>query len=1008
MQSKANRSGVLSCAVSALAIALPTFMPGVALAATPAADAPAPQAASPDADAPGIIVTGIRASIERAVSIKRNAASIVDAISAQDIGKLPDATISDSLQRIPGVQIRRDAGEGSTVNVRGLPQVVTLMNGESFLGAGSITSVQPNFTDIPSQLFSGASVIKSSTGSMLSAGISGTIDLKTRRPFDLKSGVHGAFSADGGSGSSTKKFDPHFNGLVSWRNDNVGLLISAAYSKDHLGNSYSGIQRDYGGRLADESLANATGYGGFRFDNPNRGTNVPGGIDVNGNGTATDSFFSPQAHTGWNRMTERERIGVNGSFQAHLSDTLEFVADGFYTKQNQYTGTSGFQMQGVNWQAADFVPGQSRDTGSLINGFHFNTTQKYNYTLQNFDSYSELNRAISDSTNLNAELRYKGEKLRLTLRGVYGKANYRLDNSYAQFSLSDGTQWFNGVGTYPASLGGNRIFNPLGYTYNTLPATVDYIGSSVNFTLPGQLTNELGNKSAYALKTISSEGNQRSNADMKVLRLDGAYEFNSSFNVEFGLRYGDRSAQQTVFDRAAPLYGGNGASNPAGCYVKWKAFDVQMNDPSCYANNASGQYLTAGLTRLATDPTLSGLLTQSSLPVGGVGSIYTINPMAMRDPLAFQNSFYPGNKEFVQPGQTFSVGFKQWSGFAQLNYAGEIGSMAFHANGGLRIINTSLHVIQHLAGSPQPYGLPNTDAGTLTTDRSFTDFLPAFNASLDVTSKLRLRAAVAKNMTPLNLDQWGGGLNLNYAIDTTTNPPVFHVAGGSSNGNPQLDPWRSTNYDVSLEYYLGRTSMISLALFRIDVKSFIQSATVMRSNIPDLDGVVRSTVPITTNVQGNGGKLQGVEVGGKYGFDFLPGWLGGFGIDANYTYSDSSSGNYDLSGAKEPFHDNSKHQINAALWYEKYGLQARVAWNYRSKRAEQSDFAGIAGMTLYQAPTNYVDASVSYDVNKQVTIFAQGSNLTKESEHYFLVWPDLKAFNNLYERRFQIGARARF
>jgi TonB-dependent receptor len=141
------------------------------------------------------------------------------------------------------VQIRRDAGEGSTVNVRGLPQVVTLMNGESFLGAGSITSVQPSFTDIPSSLFSGASVIKSSTASLLSAGISGTIDLKTRRPFDLKPGLHGAFAMEGATGSSSKKFDPHFNGLVSWHNDTVGLLISGSYSKDHLGNSYSGIQR---------------------------------------------------------------------------------------------------------------------------------------------------------------------------------------------------------------------------------------------------------------------------------------------------------------------------------------------------------------------------------------------------------------------------------------------------------------------------------------------------------------------------------------------------------------------------------------------------------------------------------------------------------------------------------------------------------------------------------------------------------------------------------------------
>jgi outer membrane receptor protein involved in Fe transport len=118
MQSKAIRSRALSCAASALAIALPMLMSTTAHAEdAPPATTPANQDAAPE-----IIVTGIRASVERAISIKRNAPNVVDAISAQDIGKLPDATISDSLQRIPGVQIRRDAGEGSTVNVRGLPR----------------------------------------------------------------------------------------------------------------------------------------------------------------------------------------------------------------------------------------------------------------------------------------------------------------------------------------------------------------------------------------------------------------------------------------------------------------------------------------------------------------------------------------------------------------------------------------------------------------------------------------------------------------------------------------------------------------------------------------------------------------------------------------------------------------------------------------------------------------------------------------------------------------------
>lgn len=129
-----------------------------------------------------VVVTGVRGSEQKSIDLKRYAESIQDSIAAEDIGKLPDTTISDSLQRITGVQIDREGGEGTSVNIRGLPQVGTLLNGEEFITSGSIVSVQPDFGDIPSQLFSGADVIKSSTASLLNTGITGTIDLKTRRP----------------------------------------------------------------------------------------------------------------------------------------------------------------------------------------------------------------------------------------------------------------------------------------------------------------------------------------------------------------------------------------------------------------------------------------------------------------------------------------------------------------------------------------------------------------------------------------------------------------------------------------------------------------------------------------------------------------------------------------------------------------------------------------------------------------------------------------------------------
>jgi TonB-dependent receptor len=976
-----------------------------------------------DPSAEDIIVTGIRASQERAVNIKRNATSVVDSISAEDIGKLPDVTISDSLQRIPGVQILRSAGEGSTINIRGLPQVTTLLNGEAYLGAQSITTIQPNFNDIPSQLFAGADVIKSATADSLNAGITGTVNLRTRRPFDLKDGVTVAVAAEGTYGDKTKhKFDPNFNGLLSWHNDRFGVMVSAAYSDVRLSNSHNGIQEGYGAALHNEGTLDAKSTNGFSPANRPRGTAVAGGVDVNGDGDAKDAFIVPQGFTGWNKINQRQRLGINGSAQWMISDALTLTGDAFFTRQNEHARTAGFQMQNVNWQAAEFMPGQSRDTGATYvdirdgGTYNVNTTQVYNYDLGNFDSYAQTDRYKSQSQNYNLELKFdNGGPFKGSLRGIYGKAHQYYDQSYLQFSMSDGQQWQpGGIGHYP---GGDRVFNPNGYTVNTiaglnsLPAVVDYTGSKPVFTLPSQLLSELGDIGNYALKTMSSEGNYRRKGDLKVLRADGSYEFSPELTVSFGGRYSERSINDYEFDRAAPLYAGM-ASDPNGCLVKWKAFDVPMSDKSCSAGDASGFY-TAGLTRLANDPTLGGRVKLFNPGVAGVPNMYVLDPKAMDNALAFQNEFYPGNVEVMNPGASFNVGVKQISGYVQTDFHGDLFGVPFAGNAGVKVINTKLDITQYVTGGPQPYGLANELAGSVNTRRDFTDILPAFNVAFDLEQNLKFRFAFSKTMTLLDLNQWGGGLNPTYAIDTNVSgTPIFRVTGGSQSGNPNLDPWRATNVEGSLEYYLGRGSLLSVGAFYIAVDSFIQAGNENRSDLPDNDGVVRNrTVSISTPIQGSGGSLKGIEAGAKLSFTdlgFMPGFLSNFGIDTNFTFSPSNTGDRDLAGKKIPFQDNSKIQTNAALFYQDSHFQARVAWNYRSERAVQSNFGGIKGLELYQAPTNYVDASVSYDITPNITIYGQGSNLTGEYEKYYLTWKDQKAYNNIFERRFTMGARVKF
>jgi TonB-dependent receptor len=192
------------------------------------------------------------------------------------------------------------------------------------------------------------------------------------------------------------------------------------------------------------------------------------------------------------------------------------------------------------------------------------------------------------------------------------------------------------------------------------------------------------------------------------------------------------------------------------------------------------------------------------------------------------------------------------------------------------------------------------------------------------------------------------------------------------------------------------------------VDSFINNGSVQNCALPDQDGVVRNhCVSINGPVQGGGNWLHGFEFGLKQDFKFLPGIWSNFGLGANFTFSPSNTGT-DLAGNEIPFQDNSKKQANLVVWYQDDRFEARVAGNYRSRRAVSQNFGGIHGMEEYQAPTLYFDASVSYKVTPNVEVYAQGSNLTNEHERYYLVWPDQVANTTQFERRVMLGVRAHF
>jgi TonB-dependent receptor len=990
-----------------------------------------------DAEVDEVIVTGIRASQMKSVDVKRTETALVDAISSEDIGKLPDVTIADALQRVSGVQIQRNAGEGATVNIRGLKQVITLLNGEQYLSAGNMGEAQPNLTDVPAQLMNQVLVYKTTDPNNALSGISGTIDLRTRRPFQMPSGLQLSGGAEYQRGDDTKQDDWLVNALASWRNDRVGALVGVAASNANLGNNYSGTV----------ALSGNNDWGG---SNPN-------------------NFISPHGFESFNRVVERERLAVNGAFEFDLGEGFTLVAEGFYAKLDEYDRKVGVNISN-RWSGDAFGvwtrPTVSQNTGVSSGGRPWLAVDEYDIDAWWVNSFSVNRVTKSETKNFNVELNYDNDgPFTAEVRAIYADGDRLSMNGQAQGDLSN---WRYAPGRftlfrdaadrtrgtfYPAAIAskfptrytnnvvgsaGGRFVdpNPLGYGENPQLhyniAGDKAIWSGFDRPISGglgagkTLKDYMANKDSYAIGAFSSEGNNEIQSEMSVFRADGHYKFQDDpflgfiTNIDVGARISDRSVEVEQFHLFSGFYGGvpgavqaNGSPVPAGgCEAQWKAIDVVMNQSQCQAGEfvtdpVTGQRVFQGYTvnaptRLDTYNNVIWVDNYGGV-TSGLPGVWAVDPRDFDNPAEFHKKVFGGAIRVTVPGQTYDVDLREQSGYVATNFA--IGKLS--GDMGLKMIRTELLVRQNITGDTRNYGDTNADAGDTVTRRKYTDFLPSLNAQYAITDNLKARFSYSKTMQPLDLTNYGGALKINTADDPGLGIRV--VTSAESIGNPQLDPWRSDNFDAALEYYVGQASMFSISAFKLKIESFVTSG-VISGQFPDQDGVIRRTVNVTLPVQGDGGEVEGLEVGAKVALsDFITSpIIENFGFDTNFTYSPSEESRLGVDGEKLPFVQNSKNQFNLIGWYQDDKLQVRVAYNYRSARLQEVMSNNIP---IFQDSTSYVDVNVSYAVRDNVTVYFNGSNVTGEIENYYARFAKGQTqyvWQNEFEPRYTLGVRARW
>jgi iron complex outermembrane receptor protein len=316
-----------------------------------------------------------------------------------------------------------------------------------------------------------------------------------------------------------------------------------------------------------------------------------------------------------------------------------------------------------------------------------------------------------------------------------------------------------------------------------------------------------------------------------------------------------------------------------------------------------------------------------------------------------------------------------WAIYGQGDFAFNLG-VPIDGNFGLRYVSTKNHQSVYNAALTKVEG-----------SASYDNWLPSVNVRAKFTPNLFLRLAYSKAITRPDFGNLSPALVLNSLALT------------GSGGNPDLAPTKANQYDLSLEYYYGKSNYVAAALFQKDVSGFVQKFSVN-------EVIGGQTYAITRPRNTGDGRIKGFELTGQQFFDFLPGLLNGFGVQANYTYVDSS---LPVVGqpVSVPADLLSKYSYNVTGIYEKGPISLHASYNWRSKSV-QTNFADNFGRTLWNAPQSSLDFSATYNVNEHVQLKFDVVNITTAYQFQYYGTPDIPTVSNQLDRSYQAGVHINF
>lgn len=903
-----------------------------------------------------IVVTGFRQSLEAALNLKRENVGAVDAIVAEDIAKFPDQNLAESLQRIPGISISRDGGEGRSITVRGLSSQFTRVrvNGMETVatstdGASANRDRAFDFNVFASELFSSLVVNKTAAASLDEGSLGAVVDLNTGNPLGGKAGFKGALSIIGSYNDLSKDVGPRVAGLLSWRNDagTFGASVSAAYSKTNtleLGNNSV--------RWAQARFDRVDATNCFTTQNSG-GAYVPSPVC-----DQAALAFHPRIPRYGEVAHDRERLGLTGSVQFSPTDATKISIDALFSKYDA--------SREEQW--GEVLLRSNERSINVVNPVYDANNNMISATLN--DAWVRTEHYLRESST--------------KFYQVGGTWDQDLSDSFRFTLLGGVSQSDANIPVETTIIFDDRDAQGYSYDYSNMARPRLTFGTSVTDPANFQLAEIRDRPSGVTNK-------------FKTAQLRTEWDVTEGFTVKAGAVWRRFNFDTEAFTRDTAVCGNGGTS-----LVTSTSGTIACSPTSLFGPTAIyGFPVTTALSQIFN-------LGRAGQPSGNTNSWLVPNLDATT---AFTNLY--GRTAANDAGNIRGVQETTKGAYLQFDAKGELLGLEYALNAGIRYAKTD----------QSSNGLVSGVQATV--NRSYEDWLPSANLAIYPTENTIVRFAVADVMTRPTL----GSLTPGGSADGFN----FRV----TSGNPFLEPFRATNFDLAFEWYFAPQAVLSVALFKKDVKTFTQSASltgatfaqtglpvsVLNPSSPAALNPALQTQPIwtlATTVNGSGATLKGIELAAQVPFSaFTEGFFGNFGILANATFIDSDA-NFNLQGPAiapggalqnvartNTLSNVSKKAYNGTFYYDDGTFSARLMASYRGRYHQGASGTGNL-LEGYGATTN-VDASMRYKVTEWMELSVEGNNLLDTYQYRFTDFTaDRNYENNHFGRTILFGARLKY